>query len=367
MYFCGVKVFNTSARRREFKIFLHHDFRLYENKVGDTAYFDPATKSLIHYQKHRYFLMATDPPFTSFATGRKDFHGHEGTWRDAEDGELHGGATTEGSVDSTIGVTLQIDGGSSEEFYYWIAAGRSYDEVTRALDRTVLSRGPEAYLAYTENYWRAWVNKDDADYSPLPDRLIELIKRSLLIIHTQIDGDGAILAANDWEVTARATDHYSYLWTRDGAFVANALDLAGFAHLTRKFFLFCGEIVHPDGYFLQKYSADGSVASGWHPAWDKASGNAAAPYTGGRDGACALGTVGALRDAPGHRVRPSPLLTADRSLCGVHGRVHRRGAGASQAKLEPMGRPPRHSHLHMRDGRRRIAGGGELRAAFCRG
>ena len=45
---------------------------------------------------------------------------------------------------------------------------------------------------------------------------------------TQIDDGGAILAANDSDVTERATDHYSYLWTRDGAFVANALDIAGY-------------------------------------------------------------------------------------------------------------------------------------------
>ena len=262
-----VRVFNNASEKRSIRVFLHQDFRLYENKVGDTAHFDPATSGLIHYQKQRYFLMATEPAFDAFATGRKDFHGQEGTWRDAEDGELHGGATTEGSVDSTIGVHFEIEGRGSAEFFYWIAAGESYDEVAR-LDRLVHNRGPAAYLDYTENYWRVWVNKDDADYSPLPDHIADLVIRSLLIIHTQIDGDGAILAANDWDVTARATDHYSYLWPRDGAFVAHALDMAGFGHLTRKFFSLCGEIVHPDGYFLQKYNADGSVASGWHPAWD---------------------------------------------------------------------------------------------------
>ncbi|NMS24649.1 hypothetical protein, partial [Vibrio parahaemolyticus] len=117
------------------------------------------------------------------------------------------------------------------------------------------------YFDYTANYWRAWVNKNDNDFRLLSTDLINLYKRSLLIIRTQIDNDGAILAANDHDVTERATDHYSYLWTRDGAFVANALDIAGYSHLTRKFFDFCSRIVHRDGYFLQKYNADGTVAS----------------------------------------------------------------------------------------------------------
>jgi GH15 family glucan-1,4-alpha-glucosidase len=112
------------------------------------------------------------------------------------------------------------------------------------------------------------VNKNETDFHGLPAEVIELYKHSLLIARTQIDNDGAILAANDSDVTERATDHYSYLWTRDGAFVANAFDLAGYSHLARAFYDFCGRIVHPKGYFLQKYNADGTVASGWHPAWN---------------------------------------------------------------------------------------------------
>ena len=262
-----VRVTNKDEKERNFRVFLHHDFRIYENNFGDTAYYDPNTNSLIHYKKHRYFLVNTEPHFDSFATGRKAFQGQEGTWRDAEDGELQGGAMTEGSVDSTIGMHLSLAGGTEAEFFYWIAAGDSYRSVAE-LDRLVKEQTPQKYLDYTANYWRAWVNKNDSDLSELDKGVVELYKRSLLIVHTQIDRGGAILAANDYDVTERATDHYSYLWTRDGAFVANALDRAGYSHITRKFFRFCGEIVHKDGYFLQKYNADGTVASGWHASWD---------------------------------------------------------------------------------------------------
>lgn len=262
-----IQVKNLFSEDREIRVFLHHDFRLYENKVGDTAYYDPETGAIIHYQKHRYFLINTDPHFNSFATGRKDFKGQEGTWRDAEDGELHGGAITEGSVDSTVGVHFRLGAGETFGFFCWLAAGTSHSDVA-TLDSLVRTRGPQKYLDYTSNYWRAWVNKNGTDLSELPEPIVDQYKRSLLIIRTQIDNDGAILAANDWDVTERATDHYSYLWTRDGALVANALDQAGYSHLTRKFFEFCARIVHPNGYFLQKYNADGTVASGWHASWD---------------------------------------------------------------------------------------------------
>lgn len=262
-----VRVINRRDNVRSVRVFHHQDLRIYENNFGDTAFFDPDTHAIVHYKKHRYFLINTEPSFSTFATGRKAFEGREGTWRDAEDGNLQGGAITEGSVDSTIGVHFDLEAGGEFSFYYWIAAGSSYEEVAE-LNKLVVDRTPQVYLDYTANYWRAWVNKNETDLGGLSDEVIGLYKRSLLIVHTQIDRDGAILAANDYDVTERATDHYSYLWTRDGAFIANALDLAGYSHLTRKFFDLCGRIVHKDGYFLQKYNADGTVASGWHSPWD---------------------------------------------------------------------------------------------------
>jgi glucoamylase len=262
-----VRVRNLSKTARHVRVFLHHDFRIYENNVGDTAFFDPETRGVVHYKKHRYFLINTEPRFDSFSTGRKAFRDQEGTWRDAEDGELRGSVITEGSVDSTIGVHFSLEADETKEFFYWIAAGTSYDEVSD-LNAHALARRPQRYLDYTENYWRVWVNKNETDFAGLPANVVELYKRSLLIIRTQTDNDGAILAANDSDVAARATDHYSYLWTRDGAFVANALDLAGFSFMARKFYEFCGKIVNPKGYFMQKYNADGTVASGWHAGWD---------------------------------------------------------------------------------------------------
>ena len=267
IYLRRIQARNLAAGSREFRVFLHHDFRIYENKVGDTAFYDPETLSLIHYKKHRYFLINTQPHFDAFATGRKAFRENEGTWRDAEDGVLHGGAITEGSVDSTIGVHFHLDSGQEYDFYYWIAAGTYHQEVAK-LNQHIIERGPNGYLEYTSNYWKAWVNKNTVDFQDLPNSIVELYKRSLLIVNTQIDDGGAILAANDHDVTERATDHYSYLWTRDGAFVANALDLAGYSEMARGFYEFCCRIVQERGYFLQKYNPDGTVASGWHPSWD---------------------------------------------------------------------------------------------------
>lgn len=267
IYLRRVVVTDLRGKPRKIRVFLHQDFRLYENKVGDTAFFDPESYALIHYKKHRYFLINTAPSFESFATGRKAFRNSEGTWRDAEDGNLQGGPITEGSVDSTVGVHFDLDATGRYEFFYWIAAAASHNKVNE-LNTHVHSRSPEKYFRETETHWHEWVNKNPIDFADLSPQIVKFFKRSLLILKTQIDSGGAIIAANDSDVSERATDNYSYQWTRDGSFVANALDLAGYPEISRRYFEFCARILHGEGYFLQKYNPDGTLGSSWHPRWD---------------------------------------------------------------------------------------------------
>lgn len=248
---------------RDIRVFLHHDFRIYETKKGDTAFYDPATHAVIHYKRDRYFLINTSPHFAQFATGRKAFKHSEGTWRDAEDGELSNAAITEGSVDSTLAVHLNGSG----EFFVWIAAGRSYGEVSE-LDQNIRDIGAASIFEKVSEASQQLLARSTADLTKLPQDVADLYRRSLLILPTQIDRNGAIIAATDHDVTIRATDHYAYMWPRDGAFVANALDLAGHHDLSRNFFDLCSRILDHRGYFLQKYNPDGTPGSGWHSSWD---------------------------------------------------------------------------------------------------
>ncbi len=267
-----IRILNTDLSG-DIRIFLHHDFRILETKIGDCAFYDPETTSIVHYKKNRYFLIKTKPDFVSFTIGRKAFRNMEGTWRDAEDGNLHQNAIAEGSIDSTIQINLS----ESSEVYYWICAGKSLSEV-QVLSKFVEVENPEKLLEKNRIFWMNWIAGRSEGFADLPSKVVDLYKRSLLIIRTQIDNGGAILAANDSDVAERATDHYSYLWTRDAAFVAYALDMAGYRSLTSNFFNFCAKIVHPNGYFLQRYNPDGSVASSWHPFWDVRLGRPLAPF-----------------------------------------------------------------------------------------
>ena len=99
----------------------------------------------------------------------------------------------------------------------------------------------------------------------MPTTVIDVFHRSLLILRTQIDNRGAITAANDSDIVRFGKDTYSYMWGRDGAFVAAALARAGYADVCRRFFDFCSDVLSEEGYLLQHYNPDGSLASTWHP------------------------------------------------------------------------------------------------------
>lgn len=262
---------NLLNKPREARLFFSHDFHISGSEVGDTANYDPSNQALIHYKGKRYFLMnCCDPTkcgVEQFACGLKETHGLEGTWKDAEDGVLSGNAIAHGSVDSTVGITIPLPAGGSAAAYYWMCAGTNYQEVVK-LNRLVREKTPEELLKRTANYWKLWVNKEFCPgCETLPAKVLRLLKQSLLILRTQIDNNGAIIAANDTDIFIFARDTYSYMWPRDGAFVAQALIKAGYSEVSRRFFNFCHQVIDPDGYFLHKYSPDGSVGSSWHPWW----------------------------------------------------------------------------------------------------
>jgi glucoamylase len=262
-----IQVTNLSDRPREIRCFFNHDFHIRGNEVGDTAFYSPEAEALLHYKEDRYFLINCKVNGTvgvqHYACGTKEVGGAEGTWRDAEDGVLGGNPVAQGSVDSTLGVSLMVPARQVSEFHYWMAAARDFREAA-TINQVVRDKSPEELLRRTGNYWKLWVGKDRRDTADLPPLVVERYQQSLLVIHSQIDHGGAVLAANDTDISAFARDTYSYMWPRDGALVSSALLHAGHAGAPERFLAFCSRVVSPNGYLRHKYNPDESLASTWH-------------------------------------------------------------------------------------------------------
>lgn len=268
VYFRKSIVRDLKGKARDVRIFFHWDLSICGSPVGDTANYDPETSGLVIYKDDIYFMFNAADEYKvgldHWAIGTKRVRGAEGTWRDAEDGVLGRNAISQGSVDATVAFNLAVPANGEASVTSWLACGRSYRQV-KDLNGRINEKGPDRMVARTEAYWRLWARKEPVDTSPLPEHLRDLFYRSQLVMRTQIDNRGAIIAANDSDITQFGGDHYSYCWPRDGALVAYALVLSGQSELSRGFFRYCAETIGDGGYFLHKYTPAGELASSWHP------------------------------------------------------------------------------------------------------
>jgi GH15 family glucan-1,4-alpha-glucosidase len=278
---------NLEKKAKEVRLFFHQDFHIAGNEQGDTAYYEPQRRAVIHYKGANWFLVngavlnSNQGPQPSWrpaddqapgyqvgihgwACGLKEVRNLQGTWRDAEDGQLSGNAIANGPVDSTVSFTLHIPANETRTLYSWLAAASNFDHLA-TINRLVRQRGPQSYLDRASAFWKLWLTRQLPNLADLPEKVSDLYKTSLFVIRTQIDNGGAIIAANDSDIAAYINDSYSYLWPRDGALVANALNQAGYLDLPRGFFNFCANAITNQGYLLHKYNADGTLASSWHP------------------------------------------------------------------------------------------------------
>lgn len=271
VYLRSIEVLNRAEVEHEVRLFWSMDLSINGHSVGDSAYYEPVRRCLFHYKEKTWFNINVAKLVGSelvcgadqYAVGVKNSKGREGTWKDAEDGQLSGHGVAQGSVDSTIGLHLNIGPGQRATGMYWFTVGTNFQEVCD-LSSMVCSKGPEQLFERTKHYWMLWANKEAHHFACISEKLCRLYRRSLLILRTQIDNHGAILAANDFDIAAFNRDTYSYMWPRDGALVAAGLIDSGYSEISRRFFDFCHRVITEDGFMLHKYNPDGSLASSWH-------------------------------------------------------------------------------------------------------
>ncbi len=263
------------------RVFFHYDWFIDGSDIGNTVLYDPRHRAVIAYKDDRYFLLGgrSGPEFGlwSWACGKKGGQ-FAGTWVDAEDGELGRNPIEQGAVDCTIGFDVGPAAAAERKaLTHWVCMGERWEEVARYGQDLILARGEASYRNRTVTYWRVWSDKEHRHIEEALGRPArDLYRRSLLAARAHTDSRGAIIAATDFDITKFARDTYAYVWPRDGALVANALDRAGHEDVTRHFFHFCRRVLQPEGYFLHKYTASGHVGSSWHP-WTNASGDRVLP------------------------------------------------------------------------------------------
>lgn len=266
----NIHVINLREYPREIRLFMHQAFVIGDARSNtDTAQYLPETEAILHYRGRRAFIISglTDKdqqPFDQYTVGLFGIEGWEGTYRDADDGELSFSPVEHGRVDSTIRFKLNVGAHSSERVHYWIAAGTSMREALY-VHRQIREDGLLKRLHQTADWWHNWLAPVLNIASKVTSDHHDSFVRSAMIMKSQIDKRGAVIASTDTAMLNYTRDAYAYCWPRDGAYVLWPLIRMGYIDEPRRFFEFCRRGLHPSGYLMHKYRADGALGSSWHP------------------------------------------------------------------------------------------------------
>lgn len=264
----NVAVTNLWDNERDVKLFMHQAFVIGDSRSNtDTVQYLPDSDAILHYRGDRVFVAGGqhgEHSFDQHSVGLFGIEGKDGTYRDAEDGELANGSVEHGQVDSTLRFSLKLSSHQSTLVMYWIAAGTSLRQALSVHSRVGQS-GPAVRARQTGDWWRQWLRPALRAASGLPDKYRQPFIDSVMIMKSQIDKRGAIIASTDTAMLKQSRDAYGYSWPRDGAYIIWPLLRLGYTDEAYQFFEFCKRGLHPSGYLMHKYRADGALGSSWHP------------------------------------------------------------------------------------------------------
>ena len=264
----NIHVINLSSEKRDIRLFMHQAFAIGDSRSHtDTAQYLPDSDAILHYRGRRAFIISGEydgSPFDQHSIGLFGVSNHQGTYKDAEDGELACGNVEHGRVDSILRFKLDIQPNSSARVYYWVTAGMSVREALY-IHKQIQDEGVMKHLYQTADWWREWLQPAVNVSKNLPDQHKDLFVKSAMIIKSQIDKRGAIMASTDSSMLNYSRDAYAYSWPRDGSYIIWALLRMGYKDEAHRYFEFTKRGLHPNGYLMHKYRADGALGSSWHP------------------------------------------------------------------------------------------------------
>ncbi len=264
-----IRVNNLWDVKRDVRLFLHQVFEISRGGRGDTALFVPEENYILDY-KGRCSILAygttasSGQMFDQYCIGNYGIEGKEGTYKDAEDGELAGNAVEHGGVDSVVRFAFMLEANSSELVDYWLIAAASQYQC-EAVHHQYKNKGIDSVEESARNWWHNWLASGANKLHTLPPNLVNEVKKSLMVIKAHCDKRGGILASGDSSIFNYGRDYYCYCWPRDGAYAIWPLIRLGYTDEPKKFFEFCRDTLSRDGYLMHKYQPDRAIGSTWHP------------------------------------------------------------------------------------------------------
>ncbi|HET7528882.1 MAG TPA: glycoside hydrolase family 15 protein, partial [Candidatus Saccharimonadales bacterium] len=243
-----IKITNLSDKERDIRLFTHQAFQISRSGRSDTALFVPNGPYILDY-KGWYTLLAyledeNSRPFDQFAVGNCGIEGKEGTFRDAEDGELSGNLVEHGGVDSVMRLSMKIAAGASAGARYWVSAADSQHGAEK-YSRLFKEGGINQRLVSTRQTWKDWLAISADKLDKISSEYKDLAIKSLMIVKSHSDRHGGVIASCDSSIYNYGRDYYNYVWPRDGGYAILPLIELGYKEEPKRFLQFCADTMHP--------------------------------------------------------------------------------------------------------------------------
>jgi len=255
----NIHIVNLKKQQRSVRLFLHQAFLISNSLSDGTGQYLANEKATLHYSGHRAFMASgmTDVGQVAdqYSVGLFG-NGRDGTWRDAEDGQLSGSNHGLGQTDSTLGFSLTIGGLSSRRVHYWLVASKSIDDA-KLLHDDLSSRGTLGRLESTIDDWSKWLTPSFRLSERLAPKLRQPFIRSLMLIKSQVDKSGLMMAGTN----RRDAPNFR---PREAAYSIWPIARLRYEKDCWQLFDTCKRILNKDGYFHANYLADGSIGATKH-------------------------------------------------------------------------------------------------------
>ncbi len=222
--------------------------------------------AVVQWRGNTWFGVAGDLPFQLWQCGKANPHAPNYPKTDMLDGWLNGQTLEIGKVAFAVGWHLSIPPFGSVERLTAIALGERKQEVLHRLAK-VLAQPFEVHHRKHREEWQEWQQRLRISLPPSErsaDRVRSVWEAALWTMRLTWDkGQGAPIAAPEFDPTFEASGGYGFCWCRDASFVAHAFAEIGMAEKASRFFHWCARAQSPDGYFHQRYWLDGTLAPAW--------------------------------------------------------------------------------------------------------
>lgn len=241
---------------------------LEESELYNTVYFESRTQAAVFYRRGFNFCLGGDRPVSGYQCGHEQWG--NSALIDAADGHLQGAEIQNGDVDASLSWELgEIQAGQAVNITIFIGAGDDVEGASGLLE-DARRMGREKLLESTAGFWREWLSRREPAFAGRPapgseaDRIDALYRRSLLALKLLADETyGGIIAAPEFDPRREECGGYGYCWGRDAAYIATALDVAGYHELTARFYRWALKAQSRDGVWLQRHYMDGRPAPSW--------------------------------------------------------------------------------------------------------